>query len=263
MRLVRSFREILPEVPTVCCIGAFDGVHRGHQHLIGSAVHEAHRRRMRSAVLTFFPHPRAVLGRTQERYLTLPDEKAVRIAALDVDVLMIHEFTAETIHTRAEEFIESMQSAFDLRSLWAGPDFAFGYRREGTIAWLKDAGVRRGFDVHVAEPFMAAGRPVSSSRVREALLRGDMDEVTSCLGRPYSLTCRIRTAPGHAGVTPRAAQGTPVILEGRQWWPSDGEYVVTINGDSNRLVLENGGSNASLKKSVDGESINELQIDFA
>ncbi len=270
MRLVRSFHEVPIGLPTVCCIGTFDGVHKGHQHLIGAAVREAHQRQMRSAVITFFPHPRAVLGRTEERYLTLPKEKAERLAALGVDVLLIHEFTAETIHTRAEEFIGMMLSTFDLRSLWAGPDFAFGYRREGTTAWLHDAAIRHGFDMHVAEPFVVSGRPVSSSRVREALLRGDMEEVSACLGRPYLLAGHLLNnsdpdAQQQIDMTngSPAEQGRQIALDRQQWRPADGEYSVHVNGEANCLLLERQGTVAILKKELCIKHFGVLEIFFA
>lgn len=235
MHLARSFRDIPAGGPTVCCIGAFDGMHLGHQHLIGSAVQEARMHDMRTVVVTFFPHPRAVLGRVEERYLTLPEEKARCTASLGVDVLLVHEFTLETIHTRAEDFMHMMTHAFDMRSLWAGPDFAFGYRREGTVAWLQSAAAVHGFAMNVAEPFLLDGRPVSSSRIRAALGQGDMSEAARCLGRPYSVG-------GRVGHTP-----CEVHLDERQWLPAVGEYVVRIGDECNHLTIQGPGRPGQLR----------------
>lgn len=226
MHLLRRIEDVLVGPPTVCCIGSFDGVHVGHQRLIGDAVAEAHQRGMRSAVVTFFPHPRAVIGRTLERYLTLPEEKAALIAVLGVDVMLLHEFTLETVNTRAESFTRSLCEAFKMRSMWAGPDFAFGYRREGTTTWLTAASTVFGFDMHVAEPVLQDGRVVSSTWVREALMHGDISAVKRMLGRPYTVEGRV------------AADGRRVQLDVRRIWPSPGRYAVEVGGQAAVLRLD-------------------------
>jgi riboflavin kinase/FMN adenylyltransferase len=250
MLLLRTLDDVPRGASTVCCIGSFDGVHLGHQRLIGDAVTEARARGMRSAVVTFFPHPRAVIGGAIERYLTLPDEKAALIASLGVDELLIHEFTPETARTRAEDFTRALVDAFRLKSLWAGPDFAFGYRREGNAAWLGGAAERFGFTMHVAEPLLLDGRPVSSTRVREALQRGAMQEVHRLLGRPYSLS-------GHV-----SADGVHVQLDDRRIWPCAGEYAVQVQGEAAVLRVGPPGDPAFFDRAV--PTISSVQsVNFA
>jgi len=251
MHLLRRIEEAPLGLATVCCIGSFDGVHVGHQRLIGDAVAEAKMRGMRSAVVTFFPHPRAVIGRTVERYLTLPEEKAELVAALGVDMMLVQEFTLETVNTRAESFTRSLRDAFDMRSLWAGPDFAFGYRREGTTNWLISASASFGFDMHVAEPVLVDGRVVSSTWVREALMRGEMAEVKRLLGRPYSVEGCV------------AADGRTVLLDARRICPAPGRYAVEVNGQAAVLRIDAVDAAGELDRTLHGAANRCAAVNFA
>ena len=134
MQVFHSFDEIERPRASVCTVGTFDGVHLGHQQLLRAEVDDAHTRGVPSAVITFFPHPRVVLGRAPALYLTLPYEKAKQLELLGVDMLVVLAFTRETIQTSASEFVRRMVQHLHLVSLWIGPDFALGNRRQGNAA---------------------------------------------------------------------------------------------------------------------------------
>lgn len=186
MKFAQRFEEVEP-FPSVVTVGAFDGVHLGHQALIGQVVAMARAHGWRSVVMTFFPHPVVVLRGEPPFYLTSPEEKRARIARLGVDVLIQLPFTLETARTRAADFVERLVQ-IGMRALWAGPDFALGYRREGTLPVLEELGRRYGYTLHVAMEFQLGRRPVRSSRIREALRRGDVRAAAECLGRPFSVS---------------------------------------------------------------------------
>jgi riboflavin kinase/FMN adenylyltransferase len=170
-------------------VGSFDGVHRGHQHLVRSMVAQAVAEGGTPTVLTFFPHPAVVLGRrTSTLYLTSPDERAALLAALGVEVVITHPFTVEFSHTSARAIVDRLVKDLGLRSLWAGTDFALGHNREGNREFLVRVGARLGFEVHTVEPLVEAGYPISSTRIRQALSEGDIAEVNRCLGRSFTLS---------------------------------------------------------------------------
>ena len=137
MQLLHSFSDVdaAHVRPSVVAVGTFDGVHLGHQQLIRAVVNEAHAKGVQSAVVTFFPHPRVVLGRAPAKYLTLPEEKAAYISALGIDIMIVHEFTQDTVHTPASQFVQWMADSLAMRSLWIGnainlvldPCFIFGW----------------------------------------------------------------------------------------------------------------------------------------
>jgi riboflavin kinase/FMN adenylyltransferase len=189
MELVHGLLHPINEHATILTIGAFDGVHRGHQHLIGSAVRRARELGCQSAVLTFDPHPDLVLHPERERlYLTSLDERAEQIAALGVSLLIVLPFTREIMQLSAYDFMVQVRSAVALRELWIGWDFALGRKREGHLARLREIGQQLGYTVHPVDALVLAdGTPVSSTRIRAALTEGDLDTATTLLGRHFAV----------------------------------------------------------------------------
>lgn len=218
MRFAHQLEEIEP-APSVVTVGAFDGVHLGHQALIGQVVAMARARGWRAVVVTFFPHPAVVLRGETPFYLTSPEEKRAQIARLGVDVLIQIPFTPATARIRAAEFVEQLVR-LGMRALWAGPDFALGYRREGTLPVLEELGRRHGYTLHVAMEFHLGGRPARSSRIREALRRGDVRSAAECLGRPFSVRGEVVAGAGRG-------RGLGFPTANLRIWP---EHALPANG---------------------------------
>ena len=188
MQIAHSLEEIALSRPSHVTIGAFDGVHRGHQQLIGSMAREAHAAGRAAVALTFDPHPGAVLGRSPVAALSTIEERATLLAELEVDLLVVLRFTPAVAGTPAERFVAALRRHLNLVELWAGPDFALGHRREGDVPFLRRLGERMGFEVRVVEPLRWRGEIISSTRIRAALTAGDVEEANGCLGRPYHLS---------------------------------------------------------------------------
>jgi riboflavin kinase/FMN adenylyltransferase len=182
--------EELP-APSHVTIGAFDGVHRGHQRLIGLMTEMAHAAGRLSAVMTFDPHPGAVLGQRTVPTLSTIAERAVLLDEIGVDRLVVLRFTKAVAQTPAIQFVEMLRRDLRMVEVWMGPDFALGREREGDVAHLRGIGQQRGFGVEVVPPLEWRGEVVSSSRIRSALAAGDLEEANGCLGRPYGVTGRV------------------------------------------------------------------------
>jgi riboflavin kinase/FMN adenylyltransferase len=174
---------------TVLTVGTFDGVHRGHQVLIGRVVSQARATDRLAVLVTFHPHPATVLapGRAP-RSLTTPGEKAALLEHLGVDLLVLLPFDHQMAATPAPEFMAAMARRLRLRELWVGPDFALGRNREGTVPRLQELGQDLGYEVHVVEPVASEGGIISSSRIRVLLGKGRVEEATQLLGRYPSLS---------------------------------------------------------------------------
>ena len=184
MARICNLTELSPGPPVALTIGVFDGVHRGHQVLIGEAVRRARLLGGQCIALTFYPHPRAVLMPGATVYeLTSFTERLELIAALGVDVVATLEFTRALSMLSAEAFIELAQQHIALRELVVGSDFALGRNRAGTVPRLREIGQGRGFAVHAIEPIDLGGIRVSSSKVREVIAAGDIETATRLLGR--------------------------------------------------------------------------------
>jgi len=188
MQVFHSFAEAHANQASVCTIGAFDGVHRGHQQLIRTCVQDAHLLDARAVVITFHPHPRNVIGNAPMQELTTLKDKTKLIRELGAHALIVLPVTTELMRTTADEFIAQMRAHLNMRGLWIGADFALGAKRQGNAQFLSDRGRELGFFVRVMPPLMLGAAPVSSTRVREALARGDLADAQACLGRELIIT---------------------------------------------------------------------------
>ncbi len=176
--------------PAFLTIGNFDGVHRGHQTLVSEMAAAAHVDGCQAGLLTFDPHPLAVLRPdTPLLYLTSPEERAELLAALGLDFVLILPFDRNMAALPAAEFVRRLVERVPLRSLWIGPDFALGRGREGNAAQLREIGLALGYDVQVTRQYDWQGEPVRSSRIRTLLAEdGAVDLAAELLGRPYHVS---------------------------------------------------------------------------
>jgi len=168
-------------------VGNFDGVHRGHQALVAQAVAEARAGGGTAVVLTFDPHPSRVLApqRAPATLVTVA-QKAELLARLGVDGLAVLPFTAELAAQPPEAFARGvLHDALRAATVVVGAGFRFGQGRAGDASALRRFGRRLGFGVHALRPVLHQGAPISSSRIREALARGDVAAAAEMLGRPF------------------------------------------------------------------------------
>ena len=175
--------------PAFLTIGNFDGVHRGHQMLVSEMVEAAHLAGCEAGLLTFDPHPVAVLRPDLALpYLTSPEERADLLAALGLDFVLILPFDRATAALSAADFMRQIVARVPLCALWIGPDFALGRGREGSAARLGELGQELGYDVRVTPVYDWHGEPVRSSRIRSLLADdGAVEQAAELLGRPYEV----------------------------------------------------------------------------
>jgi len=176
--------------PLVLAIGTFDGFHLGHQEVIRSAGRHAKRDQARLGILRFHPHPARVLRPEQAPPLLYTEEQAAAMmAALGVDLHLRLPFTAEMAELEPEDFLEGLHRALPgLLRVVVGPNWRFGRQGRGDIHLLQAFATAHGFHVEIAPGTAWGGALVSSTRIREALRGGRLEEATALLGRPYALT---------------------------------------------------------------------------
>ncbi len=194
MELVRGLHNLRPRHRgCVLTIGNYDGVHRGHQHMIGAVRSGAHEFGVPATVLTFEPTPREYFqGPRAPARLTRLREKLEALAGYGVDRTIVARFSEEMSRASAAAVIDFLVDELGIRRLIVGDDFHFGRDREGSIATLRAAGRRDGFDVEQIASFELNGERVSSSLVRAALESGDLNRATRLLGRPYRIMGRVQ-----------------------------------------------------------------------
>jgi riboflavin kinase/FMN adenylyltransferase len=178
--------------PKALAIGAFDGVHLGHQALIRTMVKAGESQGIETVVMTFNPLPRQVFHTGEPNLLTTLEERLVLISTLKVDGVIVLPFNRALMTSPAGDFIAQLVSHVNPSGLWVGSDFRFGKDREGDLETLVSAAKQYGFTVHIFHDIVCWNDvPVHSSRIRRALLVGRLDEVNGCLGHPYTLTGRV------------------------------------------------------------------------
>ncbi len=164
MKHFYGLADLHAERSSLVTIGVFDGVHLGHQHLIGQLVSEAQRTDRQAVVLTLFPHPDLVLRqRTGRYYLTTPDQKAELLGALGVDWVITQPFDDTLRQMRAAAFVDTLLTHLHMTGLWITADFALGYQREGNFAFLQVEGLSKGFEVRAIELLGSDAQGVISS----------------------------------------------------------------------------------------------------
>jgi riboflavin kinase / FMN adenylyltransferase len=173
----------------VATIGAFDGVHRGHQWLLGQVGARAQALGLASMAVTFDPDPALVLY--PDRGFTMLSDRAEKEALIrrqGIDVVLVFEFTRELSLLEPEDFIALLEADHQLDELWVGSDFAMGRDRSGTISALVRIGAAAGFALHVVPPLRAHTQTVSSTRIRALLASGDVRGTAALLGHRYALS---------------------------------------------------------------------------
>ena len=169
-------------------IGNFDGVHRGHQHLLSRVTSRAAEAGVASLVVTFEPHPVSVLRPEHAPpRLSTPDMKIAYLHAVGIDDVVVLPFTRELAALSPEEFLSAISDAACPTDIFVGEGFRFGKMRAGDIETIRRFGETRGFRAHSVEPLTDDQGVISSTRVREALLEGHIDTATDLLGRRYRL----------------------------------------------------------------------------
>jgi riboflavin kinase/FMN adenylyltransferase len=177
---------------SVVTIGTFDGVHLGHQALIGQLTAQAARRGLPAVLLTFEPMPREYFapGDPPARLTTLRERLPV-LAGLHVDYTWLLRFGEGLRNLSAEGFAEFLARELKARLVVVGHDFRFGKNGAASAPMLAASGKQLGFEVEVVAPVMQGGERISSSAVRTALLRADFAGAQRLLGRPYSMRARV------------------------------------------------------------------------
>jgi len=214
-------------VQTAISIGAYDGIHLGHQSVISTLRDRAEANDLATAVITFDQHPALVLRpENAPKLLTTLDQRLELIEALGVDYVYLIEFTPERSKTSPEQFVEYVfVKALHARMVVVGENFHFGRGRAGDVAALEQLGEAHGFDVEGVPLLQSATHsfePVSSTGIRRALAGGHVAEAAAMLGRNYEVRGDVihGDARGHAIGFPTAN----IPVDRKMAWPADGVY---------------------------------------
>ena len=231
MLVIRDLSQARLEQDSVLTIGAFDGLHLGHQELVRRLIRSARESSRLSGVVTFDPLPRTVLAPDNSFIcLTTSEDKIELLGDWGVDVLIIIPFTMEVANTTARDFILRLRERARMTELWVGWNFALGRGREGNVENLRRLGQELGYRLQVIEPVSDGAVPVSSTQIRHLLASGRVREAAEMLGRYYQLRGIVPTAaPGEGKAGLPTARLTMVEI---CTLPASGVYAVYAATDA-------------------------------
>lgn len=200
------------DTPAAVAMGFFDGVHLGHQAVIGAARDYAVAHGLRLAVFTFGQGPK---GDGLGRHLQSDSEKHRQLAALGVDTCYQPDFGSFSFLAPEDFYRQMLLGEYNAKALFCGEDFAFAAHRAGNVALLKTLCAQTGVALGVVPTTFYKGEPVSSSRIRAALEAGNIPEVNAMLGRPYEIDFAVERGQGlgHTLGTPTINQRFPADLQ--------------------------------------------------
>lgn len=189
MKIFNSLEEISDIDETVVALGNFDGVHKGHQEIISRTVKSAEAAGYKSAVFTFSNHPKNLMaGETVVKNILYPEEKAAIIEKLGVDYMFNIPFNQEILTMDPIDFIDKLLlGKFRMRQAYCGFNYHFGYKAAGDAEILMKEGIKKGFGIHIQEPFSIDGNLVSSTFIRGLIQEGSVDQCMKYMGRLYSI----------------------------------------------------------------------------
>jgi riboflavin kinase/FMN adenylyltransferase len=255
LRILDDTTPAGPLTAEVCAlvVGNFDGVHKGHQAVLAEAVETARAQGLVASVLTFEPHPAAVVGRGAPAVLTTLDDRAELMGALGVERVYVRRFDAAFASWQPERFArELVAEALGARVVVVGQNFRFGAKRAGDLALLQSLGAELGFEVRVHAITSDARGRFSSTRARVAIAAGDLEEVERVLGRPHALSGRVV----HGAERGRTINfPTANIAPVGEMLPPDGVYAVRVDlldDDGTVTTLPGGVTNIELRPTVGG-----------
>ncbi len=193
MQLFRDLSHVCLTKPSVLAIGTFDGLHRGHYHVINIVKLEAQKRQAQTVIMTFHPRPKAVFAPDlfSQDYLSTPEERIALLETLGLDVLILLPFTLELSQTTAPDFVKILVDRLKIVQLCVGHDFVLGKNREGNVEKLTALGREFDYTIQEISPYVLENQVVSSTVIRQQLTIGDVRHAAYLLGRYPSLTSTI------------------------------------------------------------------------
>lgn len=227
MKKAEGLSTSFQNLKTIVTIGTFDGVHIGHQKIVKRLIKVGKDKGLKSVVLTFFPHPRMVLQKNSDlKLLNTIEEREIILASLGLDQLVVKKFTKEFANLSARDFVKNiLVDTLQAKYVIIGYDHQFGKGRSANIDDLKTFGTEFGFEVEEISAQDVEDVSVSSTKIRTALQKGDIETANAFLGYPYFLTGTVVKGKG-IGKKLGFPTANLHIKEDYKLIPKEGVYIV-------------------------------------
>ena len=227
MKIFNNIQSYSSEKESILTIGTFDGVHIGHNKILTKLVEESKKNNLSSLIMTFFPHPRMVLQKSQEiKMINTMDEKIHLFEKTGVDNLIIQPFDENFSKIRAKEFVEEiLVKKLNTKHIIIGYDHRFGKDREASVEDLKKFGLNYMFTVEEIAAQEIHSIAISSTKIRNAILKGEIKKCNEYLGRNFMLTGEVVHGDG-LGKKINFPTANIEIIDTYKIIPKNGVYLV-------------------------------------
>lgn len=259
MRIFDNLKSYSSEKESVLTIGTFDGIHIGHNKILKTLVEESKKNKLSSLIITFFPHPRMILQKSNEiKMIDTIDEKIHLLEKAGIDNLIIHPFDHNFSKIRAKDFVEDiLVNKLKIKQIIIGYDHRFGKDREASVEDLKKFGLDYMFNVNEIPAQEIDSIAISSTKIREAILTGEIKKCNEFLGRNFMLTGKVVYGEG-LGKKINFPTANIKIKENYKIIPKNGVYLVKTTLNSNIYF---GMMNIGVRPTVGGKN-KSLEIHF-
>jgi riboflavin kinase/FMN adenylyltransferase len=259
MKIFNNIQSYSSEKESILTIGTFDGVHIGHNKILTKLVEESKKNNLSSLIMTFFPHPRMVLQKSQEiKMIDTIDEKIHLFEKTGVDNLIIQPFDENFSKIRAKEFVEEiLVKKLKIKHIIIGYNHRFGKDREASVDDLKKFGLNYMFTVEEIAAQEIHSIAISSTKIRNAILKGEIKKCNEYLGRNFMLTGEVVHGDG-LGKKINFPTANIEIPETYKIIPKNGVYLVKAIINSERYF---GMMNIGVRPTIGGEK-KSLEIHF-
>ena len=191
MKIIRDIKKLRLSEPITATIGAFDGLHIGHQKIIRNIVDLSIKNNTKSALITFNPLPKVYFAKKNFQLLSM-HKKVNILSAFNLDYLVILRFNDELLSTSSKEFVEDILiNKLNIKALSVGDDFKFGYNQEGSVDDLVNYSKKGYFSINLERKHSIENIRVSSSLIRDSIVNNNFEKASKMLGRPYSISGKI------------------------------------------------------------------------
>ena len=259
MKIYNSIDEYNESKSSVVTIGTFDGIHKGHQKIFNKVINESKQNNLSSIVLTFFPHPRIILNKYNDiKMIDTLDEKIEHLEKIGIDNLIIHPFDKKFSLLSADQFIkEYLVEKLKLKHIIIGYDHRFGKGREASVLDLKEYSSDFNFIVDEIDAQEIEKIAISSTKIRNSIIRGDLETTKKYLGRFFSLTGKVVKGDG-LGKQIDYPTANILIEEDYKIIPKDGVYYIRTTIDNK---LYNGMMNIGHRPTI-GNKAKSIEVNL-
>ena len=218
------FKKRLPF--SAAAIGFFDGLHKGHKLIIKELILQARKSNLKTAVITFWPHPQKVIKKKNIEYITTLKEKVEILNNLGIDYLLIVPSHKRLFQLKAEKFLNSIFKNINIKIMVVGDGFRFGYQKATDVPALKNYADRLGFKVKAIKRLKFGRRIISSSLVREAIKKAKFSQARKMLGYDYFFS-DVKVVKG-LGIGKYLGYPTINVVADNKVLPPNGVYIVKV-----------------------------------